>query len=139
MLKFFSCALSVAAAAALATASAQAHPHVWVKAKSEVVYAPDGSATAIKHHWTFDEMFSTMATQGMGLTREELTRKFQETTILAFYGSAVGLDPAVSLADARAPLEYAAPTGEAEPAADHAAEPAAPLSIVRRPCESPSV
>jgi len=26
--------------------------------------------------------------------REELTRKFQETTIIAFYGSAVGLDPA---------------------------------------------
>ena len=26
--------------------------------------------------------------------REELSRKFQETTLLAFYGSAVGLDPA---------------------------------------------
>src|SRR5687768_2402785 len=64
---------------ALATAApALAHPHVWVKAKSEVVYAADGTATAVKHHWTFDEMFSTFATQGMdtkkagGLTREEL-------------------------------------------------------------------
>ncbi|BAT59943.1 hypothetical protein GJW-30_1_02478 [Variibacter gotjawalensis] len=59
-----------------AATAAHAHPHVWVKATSEVVYAPDGSATAIKHHWTFDEMFSTFATQGMdtkkGLTREEL-------------------------------------------------------------------
>ena len=45
--------------------------------------------------------------------------------LVAHYSASVGLDPAVSLADARAPLEYAAPTGEAEPAAEHAAEPAA--------------
>ena len=45
--------------------------------------------------------------------------------LVARYATSVGLDPAVSLADARAPLEYAAPTGEAEPAAEHAAEPAA--------------
>lgn len=57
---------------------AQAHPHVWVTVKSELVYAPDGTASAVRHHWTFDEMFSTFATQGMdankpgGLTREEL-------------------------------------------------------------------
>ena len=58
--------------------AAQAHPHVWVIVKSDVVYAPDGSATAVRHHWTFDEMFSTFATQGMdtkkagGLTRADL-------------------------------------------------------------------
>lgn len=45
--------------------------------------------------------------------------------LVAHYAASVGLDPAVSLADARAPLEYAAPTGEAQPAAEHAAEPAA--------------
>ena len=27
----------------LGASSAQAHPHVWISAKSEVVYAPDGS------------------------------------------------------------------------------------------------
>ncbi|HEX2216163.1 MAG TPA: DUF1007 family protein [Xanthobacteraceae bacterium] len=59
---------------------ARTHPHVWVSVKSEVVYAPDGSATAVQHHWTFDEMFSTMAVQGMdtkkpgGLTREDLAQ-----------------------------------------------------------------
>ncbi|MBF0677474.1 MAG: NADH-quinone oxidoreductase subunit M [Devosia sp.] len=37
--------------------------------------------------------------------------------LVAHYATAVGLDPAVSLADARAPLEYVAPTGEAQPAA----------------------
>jgi len=38
---------------------AQAHPHVWITAKSEVVYAPDGSITGVRHAWTFDEMFTT--------------------------------------------------------------------------------
>src|SRR5690606_5636715 len=45
--------------------------------------------------------------------------------LVSHYATSIGLDPAVSLADARAPLEYAAPSGEAAPAADHAAEPAA--------------
>jgi ABC-type uncharacterized transport system substrate-binding protein len=55
-----------------------AHPHVWVTMKSELVYAADGSVKGVRHAWTFDEMFSTFATQGMdakkpgGLTREEL-------------------------------------------------------------------
>jgi ABC-type uncharacterized transport system substrate-binding protein len=70
-------ALSVVAIVAAAGA-ALAHPHVWVKIRSEVVYAPDGAATAVRHHWTFDEMFSTFAIQGMdakkpgGLTRDDL-------------------------------------------------------------------
>jgi ABC-type uncharacterized transport system substrate-binding protein len=60
------------------SAPASAHPHVWVSVKSEVIYAPDGSATAVRHKWTFDEMFTTFALQGMdtkkggGLTREDL-------------------------------------------------------------------
>jgi len=63
---------------ALLASEARAHPHVWVTVRSEIVYAPDGSATAVRHRWTFDEMFSTFATQGMdtkkagGLTREDL-------------------------------------------------------------------
>ena len=57
---------------------ALAHPHVWVTVKSELVYAPDGAVTAVRHHWTFDDMFSTFATQGLDtdkdgkLSREEL-------------------------------------------------------------------
>src|SRR6188474_3816590 len=63
--------------AAFATA-AQAHPHVWVTFKSEVVYAPDGTVTGIRHAWAFDDMFSTFATQGIDakekgkFTRQEL-------------------------------------------------------------------
>jgi ABC-type uncharacterized transport system substrate-binding protein len=59
-------------------APAAAHPHVWVKMKSEVVYAPDGSVTGVRQHWAFDDMFSTFALQGLEskekgkFTREEL-------------------------------------------------------------------
>jgi ABC-type uncharacterized transport system substrate-binding protein len=46
--------------------------------KSEVVYGPDGSVTGVQHAWTFDDMFSAFATQGIEtkkkgvFTREEL-------------------------------------------------------------------
>jgi ABC-type uncharacterized transport system substrate-binding protein len=68
----------VIAALALAAATdrpAQAHPHVWVTMKSELVYAPDGSVTGVRHAWTFDEMFSTFATQGLDAKKKgEFTR-----------------------------------------------------------------
>jgi len=57
---------------------AQAHPHVWVTIKSEVVYAPDGTVTGVRHAWSFDDMFSAFATQGLEtkqkgvFTREDL-------------------------------------------------------------------
>lgn len=68
----------VAAFACLAASAARAHPHVWVTISSEVVYGADGAATGIRHAWTFDDMFSTFATQGLAskekgkFTREEL-------------------------------------------------------------------
>jgi ABC-type uncharacterized transport system substrate-binding protein len=45
--------------------AAQAHPHVWITAKSELIYASDGSITGVRHAWTFDDMFSTYALQGI--------------------------------------------------------------------------
>jgi len=62
----------------IATAAARAHPHIWVTVKSELVYAPDGTVTGVRHAWTFDDMFSVFATQGIEskqkgeFTREEL-------------------------------------------------------------------
>ena len=70
--------LYAAALALFAVTSAQAHPHVWVTMKSELLYAADGSVTGVRHAWTFDDMFSTFATQGLEskekgkFTREEL-------------------------------------------------------------------
>ena len=60
------------------TTSALAHPHVWVTMRTELLYAPDGSITGVRHHWAFDDMFSAFATQGLDakekgkFTREEL-------------------------------------------------------------------
>ena len=70
--------LVLAAAAVLGAAAAQAHPHVWITAKSELIYAPDGTITGVRHAWTFDDMFSTYALQGIetkvkgAYSREEL-------------------------------------------------------------------
>src|SRR6201989_807110 len=44
---------------------AEAHPHVWVTFHSEVLYAGDGSVTGVRHVWTFDDMFSAYALQGI--------------------------------------------------------------------------
>ena len=65
-------------ACVLGAGAASAHPHVWVTVRSELVYASDGSVTGIRHAWTFDDMFSVFATQGIEsknkgeFTREEL-------------------------------------------------------------------
>jgi ABC-type uncharacterized transport system substrate-binding protein len=62
----------------LAGSAASAHPHVWVIMKNTVVYAPDGSAIGIRHDWTFDDMYSAFAVQGLEqkkkgeFTRDEL-------------------------------------------------------------------
>jgi ABC-type uncharacterized transport system substrate-binding protein len=57
--------LLLAAAIALGASSAQAHPHVWITASSQLLYAPDGSISGVRHAWTFDDMFSTYALQGI--------------------------------------------------------------------------
>jgi ABC-type uncharacterized transport system substrate-binding protein len=71
-------ALLVAAVLTIGMNSAHAHPHVWVTAASELIYAADGSISGVRHSWTFDDMFSTYALQGIEsktkgvYTREEL-------------------------------------------------------------------
>jgi ABC-type uncharacterized transport system substrate-binding protein len=57
--------LLLAGALAFGAGAAQAHPHVWITATSELIYAPDGSITGVRHAWTFDDMFSTYAVQGL--------------------------------------------------------------------------
>ena len=68
----------VAVILAVTASAAQAHPHVWIVAKSQLIYAPDGTITGVRHAWTFDDMFSTYALQGIETktkgvyTRDEL-------------------------------------------------------------------
>jgi ABC-type uncharacterized transport system substrate-binding protein len=60
----------------LAAGRAEAHPHVWVTMTEELLYAPDGSATGVRNAWTFDDMFSAYATQGLEQkTKGEFTRE----------------------------------------------------------------
>jgi ABC-type uncharacterized transport system substrate-binding protein len=57
--------LSLVGGLAFGAGTAEAHPHVWITATSELVYAPDGALTGVRHAWTFDDMFSTYALQGI--------------------------------------------------------------------------
>ena len=57
--------LLLAGGMALGAGTAQAHPHVWITASSQLIYGPDGAITGVRHAWTFDDMFSTYALQGI--------------------------------------------------------------------------
>jgi ABC-type uncharacterized transport system substrate-binding protein len=50
----------------LGLSQASAHPHVWIAARAQILFTPDGKIAAIRHSWTFDEMYSAFATQGLG-------------------------------------------------------------------------
>jgi ABC-type uncharacterized transport system substrate-binding protein len=68
--------LALAGGAGLGAAPAQAHPHVWITSSSELIYAADGSITGVRHAWTFDDMFSTYALQGIETkTKGEYSRE----------------------------------------------------------------
>ena len=90
-------------------APALAHPHVWVTAKAEVVFAPDGKVTGVRHHWVFDEAYTAYVTQGLDankdgkLSPEELQdlatenaaslNEFDYFTILKARGKPQSFDP----------------------------------------------
>lgn len=57
-------ALLSAAAALAAPQTASAHPHVWVTVATTVNYE-NGSISGLNHTWTFDEMYTAMAIQGL--------------------------------------------------------------------------
>lgn len=72
------------AAVSLSTLSlpAAAHPHVWVNVETTVLYDA-GKVAGFKHRWTFDDMYTAMAVQGLdkngdnAYSREELAELAQ--------------------------------------------------------------
>ena len=56
---------------------AMAHPHVWVTVETTVLF-DQGSIAGLRHKWTFDELYTAMAVEGLDtdkdgkLSREEL-------------------------------------------------------------------
>jgi ABC-type uncharacterized transport system substrate-binding protein len=66
-----------AGAVAVFAPLAAAHPHVWVTARAQAVFNAKGEIAAIRHTWTFDEMYSAFVTEGQSqdgqlMTKEEL-------------------------------------------------------------------
>ncbi len=65
--------LAVAAVigACLGAGAAQAHPHVWVTMRTAILYAPDGAVTGLRQDWTFDDMYTAFAMQGLEAKKKE--------------------------------------------------------------------
>jgi ABC-type uncharacterized transport system substrate-binding protein len=45
---------------------ASAHPHVFVTTRAELVFNAEGQIAAIRHTWSFDEMYTAFAITGFG-------------------------------------------------------------------------
>jgi ABC-type uncharacterized transport system substrate-binding protein len=56
--------LAVVAGVSGLCAPAAAHPHVWVTVETTIVY-DKGTVTGLKQKWSFDEMYTAMAIQGL--------------------------------------------------------------------------
>src|ERR1700722_14221529 len=67
--------LAVACWLMLTAVPAFAHPHVWVTMKEELLYAPDGTLTGVRHAWTFGVPWSAFRTQRLSAkTKGHCTR-----------------------------------------------------------------
>jgi ABC-type uncharacterized transport system substrate-binding protein len=70
--------IAVAGSLLIPCIRAEAHPHVWVTMTEEILFGSQGALTGVRHAWTFDDMFSAFATQGIEqktkgtFSREEL-------------------------------------------------------------------
>ncbi len=72
---FPSIALALGMAGLMVPAKAMAHPHVFVVAKQEVIFSPDGKVGGIRAAWTFDDMYSSFLVQGLGPADKILTEQ----------------------------------------------------------------
>jgi ABC-type uncharacterized transport system substrate-binding protein len=54
---------------------ASAHPHVWVTVRSQIAFTPDGKVSGVVHEWTFDEMYSSFAVQGLAAPGQLVKRE----------------------------------------------------------------
>jgi ABC-type uncharacterized transport system substrate-binding protein len=60
----FATATAIMCALLLGAPAASAHPHVWVTVKATVLY-DNGKITGLQQDWTFDEMYTQMAIEGL--------------------------------------------------------------------------
>jgi ABC-type uncharacterized transport system substrate-binding protein len=74
----------ICAAAGLAQSPASAHPHIFIDTGMELIHGPDGRIEAVRITWTYDELFSLLLLEDLGLDddydgvlTEEETQKLQ--------------------------------------------------------------
>jgi ABC-type uncharacterized transport system substrate-binding protein len=48
---------------------ALAHPHVWITSRATILFK-GGAMTGLQHEWTFDEMYATMAIEGLDTNKD---------------------------------------------------------------------
>ncbi len=92
-----------------------AHPHVWIEGRADVLFGPDGAITGIRQSWTFDEMYSAFASQGLDsdgdgtLSREDLQPlaelNLESVAKFGYFTSLQTLDDAEG-ADFEEPVDY---------------------------------
>jgi ABC-type uncharacterized transport system substrate-binding protein len=66
--------LSLACWLAALAVPAAAHPHVWVTVEATVVYE-GGKITGLSHKWTFDDMYTAMAIEGLDTNGDKIYSK----------------------------------------------------------------
>ena len=65
--------LVMAAMVGCAVASkAEAHPHVWIEMQSDVVFTEDGLIKGVNLEWTFDDVYTQMALEGLDVDGDGL-------------------------------------------------------------------
>ena len=57
--------MALAAGGGLAGSPAHAHPHVYVTVETTALVGADATVTGLRHKWTFDELYSSFAVQGL--------------------------------------------------------------------------
>jgi polyphosphate kinase len=62
--------LAAALIAAAGAEPASAHPHVFIDTGVEVIFDPEGRASAVRITWTYDEMYSLVMLEDRGLDRD---------------------------------------------------------------------
>ncbi|MEM1430479.1 MAG: DUF1007 family protein [Pseudomonadota bacterium] len=55
------------AVAGLAPAPSAAHPHIFIDTGIELIHGPDGRVEAVRISWTYDELFSLLLLEDLGL------------------------------------------------------------------------
>jgi ABC-type uncharacterized transport system substrate-binding protein len=44
---------------------ATAHPHIWITVETEILYNADHAIVGFRHKWSFDELYTSMATENL--------------------------------------------------------------------------